>query len=334
MLLRTAISSFCAVFVLVLAATPARATPDFFKTFTAEYLQEHPDEAFAAFARTEAKCNICHQGTKGKLPNVYGQQLAELVDAKLVRKDTAAMTAALQAVAKLPADPADPDGETFGQRIAAGKLPGGELAQLQQPAAPNAVDLFDGKTLDGWIGAIDSYEVRDGAIVTLPGHGGNLLTKNEYADFVLWLEFRLPPGGNSGVGIRAPLEGDAAYQGMEIQVLDDTADKYADLQPYQFHGSIYGVAPAERGRLRPVGQWNREEIRCVGRHVTVKLNGKTIVDVDLDEAAPGGKTIDGNDHPGLKRRAGHIGLLGHGDAVAFRKIMIDDLSKTSGAQAD
>ena len=143
------------------------------------------------------------------------------------------------------------------------------------------VSLFDGKTLQGWIGDVNGYKVEDGTIVC---HGVNLFIEKEYANFVFRFEFKLPAGGNNGVGIRTPAKGDAAYAGMEIQILDDDAPKHKDLQPYQYHGSIYGVVPAKRGYLEPIGQWNVEEIVADGSRIKVTLNGKVIVDADLKES--------------------------------------------------
>jgi len=191
--------------------------------------------------------------------------------------------------------------------------------------ADGFVALFDGKTLEGWQGAVAGYQVKDGSLVTKPKTGGNLYTKNEYGDFILRFEFKLPPNANSGIGLRAPLNGDAAYVGMECQVLDDSGSQFQSLQPHQFHGSIYGVVAAKRGHLKPVGEWNQEEITCQGRRVKVVLNGVTIVDADLDQVAPQGKTIDGKHHPGLARTKGYIGLLGHASAVEFRKLAIKPL---------
>ncbi len=182
--------------------------------------------------------------------------------------------------------------------------------------------LFNGKNFNGWIGATDSYLVKDGTIVCPEDGGGNLFTVEEFSDFILRFEFKLTPGANNGLGIRAPLEGDAAYVGLELQILDDSAEQYQDLKPYQYHGSIYGVAPSKRGYLKPVGEWNFEEVIAQGRHITVNLNGETIVDVNLDEIS---KPMDGHDHPGLKCKKGHIGFLGHGSHVEFRNIMIKDL---------
>lgn len=186
--------------------------------------------------------------------------------------------------------------------------------------------LFNGWNLQGWVGDVVGYVAENGSIVIHPDMGsGNLYTSSEYSDFIFRFDFKLSPGANNGLGIRAPLEGDAAYMGMEIQILDNTAETYAELQPYQYHGSVYGVVPAKRGFLRPVGEWNREEVTVRGRRVTVKLNGVIIVDADLDDVSAGG-TMDGRDHPGLKRSSGHIGFLGHGSRVEFRNIFIRDLT--------
>ena len=186
--------------------------------------------------------------------------------------------------------------------------------------------LFNGWNLLGWVGDVVGYVPENGSIVVRPGKGGgNLYTSGEYSDFIFRFDFKLSPGANNGLGVRAPLEGDAAYVGMEIQILDNTAETYAGLQPYQYHGSVYGIVPARRGFLRPVGEWNREEVTLRGRRVTVKLNGVIIVDADLDNASAEG-TMDERDHPGLKRSSGHIGFLGHGSRVEFKNIYIKDLT--------
>lgn len=193
------------------------------------------------------------------------------------------------------------------------------------------VKLFDGKTLDGWIGATKGYQVVDGVLVCPKTGGGNLYTAKEYADFVFRFEFKLTPGANNGLGIRAPTTGDAAYTGMELQILDDTAPQYKNLQKYQYHGSIYGIVAAERGHLKPVGEWNSQEVTAKGRRITVKLNDKVIVDADLDEATKDG-TVDKKNHPGLKNTSGHIGFLGHGTQVEFRNIRIKDLGGKAAAE--
>lgn len=181
--------------------------------------------------------------------------------------------------------------------------------------------LFDGQTLTGWVGDTTGYVVRDGAITVTP-KGRNLYTTEEYSDFVLRFEFKLTPGANNGLGIRTPPKGDAAYLGMELQILDSTHEKWANLKDWQYHGSCYGIAPAEQGHLMPTGSWNRQEVTVKGSQVRVVLNGATILDIDLEHVAPKGKTIDGRAHPGLRQKTGHICFCGHGDEVAFRNIRI------------
>ncbi len=193
-----------------------------------------------------------------------------------------------------------------------------EIPREEKGFAP----LFNSKDLTGWIGDKKGYVAEDGKIVIHPDRGsGNLYTEKEYSDFILRFEFKLTTGANNGLGIRAPLEGDAAYAGMELQILDNKAERYQDLKPYQYHGSIYGVVPAKRGHLKPVGEWNEQEVVADGRRITVKLNGFIIVDANIDEAGIP-QTLDGRDHPGLKSTKGHIGFLGHGSRVEFRNIRI------------
>jgi hypothetical protein len=183
--------------------------------------------------------------------------------------------------------------------------------------------LFDGTNLDQWVGNKAGYLLQDGAIMVNPksAGGGNLYTKEQYSDFEYRFEFQLTPGANNGLGIRTPIEGDAAYVGMELQILDNDAHIYKNLKPYQYHGSIYGVVPARRGFLRPIGEWNEEVVVVKGTRVKVILNGETITDADIKEASING-TMDHNEHPGLKRTSGHIGFLGHGDVVRFRNIRV------------
>ncbi|MEM8864504.1 MAG: DUF1080 domain-containing protein [Planctomycetota bacterium] len=189
--------------------------------------------------------------------------------------------------------------------------------------------LFDGLTLAGWWGATERFEVTDGKIVAKPGGRGELYTDKTYGDFELCFDFRLAAGANSGIALRATGTGDPAYTGIECQILDNTAEKYASLQPYQYHGSLYGIAPAKQGRLRPPGAWNTQAISCRGRLVRVVLNDAVILEVDLDEVASGGLTLDGKPHPGLLRQSGHIGLLAHTGRVEFRNLRIRPLLASS-----
>ncbi len=180
------------------------------------------------------------------------------------------------------------------------------------------VSLFDGKTLDGWQGDVKHYAVENGVLVC---RGAKISTEKQYANFILRFEFKLPPGGNNGIGIRAPLDGDPAYAGMEIQIIDDDFYKTI-LRPDQLHGSIYGVAPAKSGSLKPAGQWNTEEILAQGSRIKVTVNGTVVTDVDLSKID---KPIDGRPHPGLHNAKGYISILGHDSPVAFRNLRIKKL---------
>ncbi|HEV7350790.1 DUF1080 domain-containing protein [Telluribacter sp.] len=209
------------------------------------------------------------------------------------------------------------------------ELPRPEPFKLSQQEAQEGYKvLFDGTNMYEWMGNTTDYIIENGEMVIYPNQGGkgNLYTKDQYSDFVYRFEFQLTPGANNGLGIRAPLEGDAAYTGMELQILDNDAPKYKNLHEYQYHGSVYGVIPAKRGFLKPVGEWNYEEVTVQGSKIKVVLNDTTILEGDLAEASQNG-TLDKKDHPGLKRASGHIGYLGHGDIVRFRNIRVKDLSK-------
>ena len=197
------------------------------------------------------------------------------------------------------------------------------IREISRPKPLAAGQLFNGRDLEGWqqIGGVEgAWQVADGLLYTEGEGGGWLSTTEEYADFTLDLEFRVLAGGNSGVFLRAPHEGDPAYAGMEIQVLDDHADQYADLKPWQFTGSIYGVqAPASRAS-RKAGKWQRLVIVCRGPQVQVTLNDERIIDANLIDYMHLEKS-----HPGLKRRRGYIGLQNHSTRVDYRNIRIEEL---------
>ena len=200
--------------------------------------------------------------------------------------------------------------------------------------------LFNGKDLTGWVygkrGEGENktgkgYQIENGVLFSTTTDGGNLYTEKEYSDFVFRFEFKLTPNANNGIGIRAPLSGDAAYAGMEIQVLDDGGSQYTSLRPAQYHGSVYNMFPARRGFQKPVGEWNTEEITARGRQITVKLNGTTIVDANLDEVKDEALLAKQRDltrpegSRGIANTKGHIGVLGHGTRVEFRNIRIKEL---------
>jgi hypothetical protein len=183
--------------------------------------------------------------------------------------------------------------------------------------------MVNGRDLSNWQGAVDSYEMKDGAIVCKTKKGGDLLTKDEYEDCIIRVEFRLPPGGNNGIALRTPLGGHSASDGLELQVIDSDGynEQHKDrpLQPYQYHGSLYHCVGAKHGYLRPVGTWNYQEIEVSGQKIKVTLNGTKILDVDCD-------ALDRSQiaHPpqGLDRTRGYIGFAGHNDPVEFRSFKV------------
>ena len=207
------------------------------------------------------------------------------------------------------------------------EIPGNLSSVLSDEEKQQGFDmLFDGSNLNNWIGNKTGYLVENGTMVVNPagGSGGNLYTAKEYGDFEYRFEFQLTPGANNGLGIRTPTEGDAAYVGMELQILDNEADIYKNLNAYQYHGSVYGVIPAKRGFLKPTGEWNEEVVVAKGSKIKVILNGQVIMEGDIKEASKNG-TADHKDHPGLHNPKGHIGFLGHGSVVRFRNIRVKTL---------
>lgn len=218
--------------------------------------------------------------------------------------------------------------------VAFGGVVVGMLVGLRAMAAETEegfVPLFNGKDLSGWVygkkgqgenKAGKGYQVENGVLYCTGADGGNLYTEKEYADFVLRFEFKLAQNANNGLGIRAPLEGDSAYVGMELQILDNTGPAYQKLRPAQYHGSIYDVVAAKREYLKPIGEWNQQEVIAKGPRITVKLNGEVIVDANLDDVTDAAVL---KKHPGLKNAKGHIGFLGHGTRVEFRNIRLQEI---------
>jgi hypothetical protein len=193
-------------------------------------------------------------------------------------------------------------------------------AEADQRLGRGFVSVFNGKDLQGWEGATDEYEVVDGAIRCQPHKGGVLYTHGQYSDFVAQIEIMLPEGGNNGLAIRYPGHGDPAYSGMcELQVLDTESPKYAKIDARQAHGSVYGMVAAQRGYLRPAGEWNFEQVTIKGSTVKVELNGTVILNADIKDVTD---FMGGQAHPGKDLKVGHFGFAGHGDAVSFRNIRI------------
>ena len=209
-----------------------------------------------------------------------------------------------------------------------------------QPYCENGyTPIFNGKDIDDWVYGTANNDMKQGVgyqvkpdeqiVYCTVTDGGNLYTKKEYANFILRFEYKLTVNANNGIGIRAPLAGDAAYVGMEIQVLDDYGPDYKHLRPVQYCGSVYDVFAAETGFLKPVGQWNSEEIMADGMHVRIVLNDHVINDVMLDSMT---KPEVLKRHPGLFNKSGHIGFLGHGAEVQFRNLRIKELPDTPTTQ--
>ena len=209
-----------------------------------------------------------------------------------------------------------------------------------QPAgAPNALTsaeasqgwtlLFDGTSTAGWRAydkdaMPEGWKAVDGAL-TRVGRAGDIITTRSYRNFELALEWRIGPGGNSGVFYRAALGSDAIYfSAPEMQVLDDSGhvDGRSELTSA---GSDYGLYPAPRGVVRPVGQWNAVRLVVNGNHVEHWLNGQKIVEYELH--SPDWRTRVGSSKFKAWREygqaaEGHIGLQDHGDWVAFRNIKV------------
>jgi hypothetical protein len=210
------------------------------------------------------------------------------------------------------------------RNIAIREIPADEANQiLAKHGAGGFEPIFNGQNLATWAGPVERYDVKDGVLLCKPRSGGTIYYNREYTDFMARVEFKLPPGGNNGLAIRYPGHGDTAYQGMcELQVLDDTHPRYARLDPRQAHGSAYGMVAAQKGYLRPVGQWNFEEVTVKGSNVKVELNGTVILDSDLSKVK---EFMANSPHPGKDRTSGYFGFAGHGDPVEFRNVAIKKL---------
>lgn len=236
-------------------------------------------------------------------------------------------------IAKGPIQLQTHGGEIRWKNIFLREIPADEAnARLRGEDPKGFKSVFNGKNLDGWTGAVENYEVKDGAIVCKQGKGGVLHTDKKYGDFVARLEFRLPPGGNNGLAIRYPGKGNPAYDGMcELQVIDTEAERYGGrLDPRQAHGSAYGMVAAQRGYLRPVGEWNYQEVTVEGSKVKVELNGTLILDTDLSEVT---EFMGNHAHPGKDLARGYFGFAGHNDPVEFRNISVKPLKAAGKAAA-
>ncbi|MBI2616282.1 MAG: DUF1080 domain-containing protein [Gemmatimonadetes bacterium] len=189
--------------------------------------------------------------------------------------------------------------------------------------------LFDGKSTDGWRGyRMDSvpsgWKVVDGAL-TRVGAGRDLITREQFANFELALEWNISPGGNSGIMYRVTEEYEESYKSApEMQVLDDAG--HADAQSrLTAAGSNYDLYPAPAGVVKPAGQWNLVRILVQGNHVEHWLNGQKVVEYELmgpdwEARVKRSKFVEWPNYGRAKQ--GHIALQDHGDQVAYRNIKI------------
>ncbi len=234
---------------------------------------------------------------------------------------------------KLPVPPRGPiqlqthGGEISWKNVLIREVASDEANRLLRGPDPEGFkSVFNGKDFSGWAGATDACRVTDSAIEWLKGKSGTIHTQEEYADFVVRFEFKLPPGGNNGLAIRYPGKGNPAYEGMtECQVLDEQYEKVTGnkLDPRQLHGSVYGMVAALTGYQHPAGQWNYQEVTVKGSTIKVELNGTQILDADVSKVT---EFMDNKPHPGKDRKSGYFGFAGHDDPVMFRNISIKPLN--------
>jgi hypothetical protein len=196
-------------------------------------------------------------------------------------------------------------------------------ALSEDPKPPEGfTSLFNGKDLDGWkaTGKMDVWGTEKGVIVCKGGNGGWLLTEKDFANYELRLEYKMSKGANSGVALRTPTTGDPAYQGMEIQLIDDEGWP-GGLQSWQHTGAIYNVVPPKKQANKPIGEWNTMTITAKGPQIKVVLNGETLVDANLKDY----EKEHAEKHPGIKRDKGKVGFQSYNTRVEFRNIYIKEL---------
>jgi len=183
--------------------------------------------------------------------------------------------------------------------------------------------LFNEKDLAGWEGAGEPaekcWQVQDGLLQCTGAAGPWLKTKEEYGDFNLRLDYQVSAGGNSGVYVRVPADGNhhrendqAPPAGFELQILDDAAPQHKDLKDYQYSGSVYDIAGATQRVSKPAGGWNTLEINARGQRLAVSHNGVVVVDLE-EEKFPLIK---------LRQTKGFLGLQNHSTLVKFRNLRI------------
>jgi type 1 glutamine amidotransferase len=202
---------------------------------------------------------------------------------------------------------------------AAGKTPSaGALNRVEWGFRP----LFNGKDLTGWAAPSDAWTVQDRVIDCKGGHGGWLRSDEEFEDFEFRFDYRISKDGNSGAFFRATLEGNPAFTGHEVQILDDHG------KPPDMHsaGSLYDAMAPARNMSKPAWEWNEVSIKCVGRQLTITMNGYRIINVNLDDV--------GMNHPLAEEmkmwnraKKGYLGFQDHGSRVQFRNLRVKEFVK-------
>lgn len=207
------------------------------------------------------------------------------------------------------------------------------MADTSAPSDSSWIALFDGTSLDAWrtyhMDSVAGWQVQDG-VLARTGGGGDLITREQFGSFELELEWKLAPGGNSGIMFKVTEAEDETYKtGPEMQVLDD--ERHADGgSRLTSAGAAYGLYPAPEGAVKPVGEWNHVRIRVEGDHVQQWLNGTLMADYQLhsDEWKQLVAASKFNEWPGYGMAAeGHIALQDHGDPVWYRNIRIRRLDE-------
>lgn len=186
------------------------------------------------------------------------------------------------------------------------------LAEPPQGFAP----LFNGTDLSGWKGLVGNPNTR-AAMST-----DELSAAPTEADESMRAHWKVVEGAIQRDGKGDSLCTDKDYGDFELYVLDSEDAKYATLDPRQYHGSVYGLAAARRGYLRPIDEWNFQQVTVRGSNVKVERNGFTILDADLATIK---ESKDGSVPAGTNRTRDHFGFAGHNDPMAFRNVSVREL---------
>jgi len=200
--------------------------------------------------------------------------------------------------------------------------------------------LFDGKTLDGWRGykKADASDTRwkvESGLVTLDAKDGkdtrggrDIISSSTYDQFDLRWDWKVAPGGNSGLKYFV-LEDQTSAIGHEYQMIDDERHADAKIGPHRQTAAFYDVLPAADRPLKPAGEWNSSQVIVKGKHVEHWLNGKRVLQYELDSpelSAAIAKSKFKDIARFGKLQKGHILIQDHGDQVTYRNVRIKPLT--------